>query len=504
LQVANHEWFHSSSDAELPASTLQGLVGCAAGHQVTEELAIRLGEANTLNALRQLLAQFQQFDRRKQGVVEDGVAYELLLRHAVPPKVAQRCVESGGRDFPYVSLMNDILASKERYGYQYVLELFQKLDVDQSGSLSVDELRGLIGGGVFQLSGPEDVDKLLSWMDVNQDGNVSFEEFLNIALEYGQISSRAESDEASRSFWAGLGLRGWGSGATAASVNAGNFEPRGAGHSLQRSQGAAGPSTSQLQQGMEATEEQSFGRQMGPPRQDPQVWRLRVGILNAEGAPFIDPMQFHSAYVICALCGDDPQSDAVELFRTHSVGYSGQASWNIEEDLLDYQPPDGLELSIICQGAGKSEWLLGKARLQHRQFFPLGCNTRLTLVRGGEGIQGTLWVKVLVMEDNGTPVSEAPLQDLLPAERPGGGMPYPGFIKSNGDGNFNPGVQVTWGKRWVENRPPVVMAIRSLPIVAQPALQVPVLPAVPQHAHPVNPRQGAPVMAPMMVPVRYG
>ena len=26
-----------------------------------------------------------------------------------------------------------------------------------------------------------------------QDGNVSFEEFLNIALEYGQISSRAES-----------------------------------------------------------------------------------------------------------------------------------------------------------------------------------------------------------------------------------------------------------------------------------------------------------------------
>lgn len=34
------------------------------------------------------------------------------------------------------------------------------------------------------------------------------------------------------------------------------------------------------------------------------------------------------------------------------VGYSGQASWNIEEDLLDYQPPDGLELSVVCQGAG--------------------------------------------------------------------------------------------------------------------------------------------------------
>lgn len=69
-----------------------------------------------------------------------------------------------------------------------------------------------------------------------------------------------------------------------------------------------------------------------------KVWRLRVGILNAEGAgfrhaeevhhacrlippgaPFIDPMQFHSAYVICSLCGEDPDSDSVELFRTHSV-----------------------------------------------------------------------------------------------------------------------------------------------------------------------------------------
>eukprot|EP00435_Cladocopium_sp_Y103_P040838 s586_g11.t1 len=404
LQAANHEWFHGTTDAELPASTLQGLVGCAAGHQVTEELAIRLGEANTLNALRQLMAQFQQFDRAlaklakigkrqgslhcvqvgKQGIVEDGVAYELLLRHAVPAKVAQRCLESCGRDFPYVALMNDILASKER-------------------SLSVDELRGLIGGGVFQLSGPDDIEQLLSWMDVNQDGNVSFEEFLNVALEYGQISSRAESDEASTSFWAGLGLR---------------------------------PAR------MEANGGQSFPKQLNPPAQDPRVWKLRVGILSAEGAPFIDPMQFHSAYVICSLCGEDPQSDAVELFRTHNVSYTGQASWNIEEDLLDYQPPDGLELSIVCQGAGKPDWLLGSARLQHRQFFPLGCNTRLTLVRGGEGIQGTLWVKILVMEDNGTPVSEGPLQDASSAQWVGGAgkVPNAAFVKTNGDGNkFNPG-----------------------------------------------------------------
>ncbi|CAE7750324.1 unnamed protein product [Symbiodinium sp. CCMP2592] len=87
------------------------------------------------------------------------------------------------------------------------------------------------------------------------------------------------------------------------------------------------------------------------------------------------------------------------------VRFDGQASWNIEEELLDYQPPDGLEFAIVCQG--QSERLLGKARLGHRQFFPLGCNTRLTLSRSGGGIQGTLWVKILVMEDDGQLVSEA-------------------------------------------------------------------------------------------------
>eukprot|EP00913_Durusdinium_trenchii_P022899 g21500.t1 len=214
---------------------------------------------------------------------------------------------------------------------------------------------------------------------------------------------------------------GWASAEPATSIGAGrSFQPR---------EPNIGGMPSQ-QQGVD-----SLGQRAQPVQQEVQVWRLRVGILNAEGAPFIDPMQFHSAYVICSLCGEDPQSDAVELFRTHAVGYSGQASWNIEEDLLDYQPPDGLELSVVCQGAGNSEWLLGSARLQHRQFFPLGCNTRLTLVRAAEGIQGTLWVKVLVMEDNGTPVSEAPLQEPSPPKKQQQWAVHPGYHEAGSFAN---------------------------------------------------------------------
>ncbi|CAE7194679.1 unnamed protein product [Symbiodinium sp. CCMP2456] len=136
----------------------------------------------------------------------------------------------------------------------------------------------------------------------------------------------------------------------------------------------------------------------------PKTWRLRVGIFSAS-SPGRPETGFEGAYCTCSLCGEDSGSTAVELFRTGTVRFDGQASWNIEEELLDYQPPDGLEFAIVCQG--QSERLLGKARLGHRQFFPLGCNTRLTLSRSGGGIQGTLWVKILVMEDDGQLVSEA-------------------------------------------------------------------------------------------------
>eukprot|EP00913_Durusdinium_trenchii_P027427 g25724.t1 len=73
LQAANHEWFHGSSDVDLPASSLQGLIGCADKHQVIEELTIRLGEANTLHAMRQLLEQFQKLDRRSRSLALSGL-----------------------------------------------------------------------------------------------------------------------------------------------------------------------------------------------------------------------------------------------------------------------------------------------------------------------------------------------------------------------------------------------------------------------------------------------
>ncbi|CAE7396044.1 unnamed protein product [Symbiodinium pilosum] len=484
--------FKSSSDAELPSTTLHGLLGCAVGHEVVEELSIPLGEANTLHVLRRLLQQFQEHDRRRQGAVEAEVAMELLLAHGVPRKIARLCLESSGSHFHYVTLMNDLLASKERYGYQYVLELFQSLDTDSSGSLSLQELRGLIGGGVFQLQHAEDVEQLLAWMDTNQDGTVSFTEFLNVALEYGQINTRAEGENTSPSFWAGLGLQGWGVSSTESAAPVQSM-------AAQRNRGSSMAGIAQTARGSMADPEGQISTQA--PDASPKVWRLRVGIFSASSTGTPEMPTFESAYCICSLCGEDAGSNAIELFRTGSVRFHKQATWNIEEELLDYQPPDGLEFAIVCQGQSE-ERLFGKARLGHRQFFPLGCNTRLTLSRSGGGIQGTLWLKILVMEDDGSLVSEAPLQDPAPAmpKQPGGysGLGYgagPGRGSKHVVDEANTGPSVTWGRSWVEDRPPVLAAIRNRRLPPAP----PPVQWVPQHPHVVDGGFWAPVYSPSHV-----
>ncbi|CAE7567901.1 xpr1 [Symbiodinium natans] len=474
LVALGHDWFKSSTDAELPSTSLHGLLGCAMGHEVTEELSIRLSEANTLHALRQLQQQFQERDRRRQGTVDAEVALELFVAHGVPAKIARRCIESSGPHFPYVALMNDLLASKERYGYQYVLELFQALDVDSSGSLSLEELRGLMGGGVFKLRHADDVEQLLSWMDTNQDGTVSFGEFLNVALEYGQINTRAEGENTSPSFWAGLGLQGWGQSSSGSTLPARSMP-------TQKPSKGSSAIMSQMAPGSLPGSQISTQVPDGPPK----VWRLRVGIFSASSPGRPEVPGFEAAYCMCSLCGEDSASKAVELFRTGTVRFDGQASWNIEEELLDYQPPDGLEFAIVCQG--QSERLLGKARLSHRQFFPLGCNTRLTLSRSGGGIQGTLWVKILVMEDDGQLVSEAPLQDPSPVQKlPGRG--YNGYKPAE---DANAGMSVTWGRSWVEERQPVLAGFRSrqLPPAPPPVQFV-------QHPHVVDAGAWAPAHSP--------
>lgn len=480
-QAVEHPWFQSSSNAELPASTLRSLLGVGTAHSSGEEIIEALAAANNLNQLRQLLRALQQSDPQGQGAVDGQYALSLLVQAGVPSDLTRNCIDRGGGYFVYGSVLNDLIASKERYGYQYVLELFDRLDTDRSGTLNRDELRQLVESQAFDL-GPGDADQLMAWMDADHDGCVSFEEFLDVALEYGRINNRTDVAASGGGGLAGFFSNfGWGA-STAGAAQPSQLGPRkqslvqdGYIADVSQTQGPdsyatvgpdsypTGPAPPPVYS-LEDVEIRQPGATTRPGSAPPQVWTLRVAILGAQGT------MVPGTTGVCCVCSLLGNANA-ELFRTEGVSLQGgQASWNIEEDLVDYQPPDGIEFHVYCQppGGDGSASLLGSASLRSDQFFPLGCSSRLTLVSPGKGICGMLTVKVLVMDGSGAAMSEGPLMEDSVAR-----YPYPGSMQKRNttypylsDGvpagsRDDKGLHVTWGRSWTETRAPVLAGVRS-------------------------------------------
>jgi len=104
--------------------------------------------------------------------------------------VAKAC----GGTFPYWEITSEAIYSKEQYCIQYVKDLFDELDKDRSGTLTMNELKNLVNGKAFRASS-ESLSHLMSEIDVNRDGVISFDEFLQWALDFGNVVKRSEMEQ---------------------------------------------------------------------------------------------------------------------------------------------------------------------------------------------------------------------------------------------------------------------------------------------------------------------
>ncbi|XP_022161510.1 programmed cell death protein 6-like [Myzus persicae] len=59
----------------------------------------------------------------------------------------------------------------------YLLEMFQKLDKDQSGSITANELQSALSNGTWTPFNPETVRLMLNMFDKSNKGTISFEDF---------------------------------------------------------------------------------------------------------------------------------------------------------------------------------------------------------------------------------------------------------------------------------------------------------------------------------------
>lgn len=168
-------WFKSTSDANLPEESIVGLLGTSEARLMKDKLVEDLIATNNLQELR---AQANGGGRSPT----DSAASLEVFRAAV----------------------QEAMNAKARYNSQFVKDLFDQLDTDNSGTLSVDEIEGLLRTEAFHDEVDDDSEvntaatKLLEEMDKDGDGQVTYEEFRHAVLKDGRVVTRPAAASALR------------------------------------------------------------------------------------------------------------------------------------------------------------------------------------------------------------------------------------------------------------------------------------------------------------------
>jgi len=204
--VLGHEWLASRSNAPLPQDSLLGLIGKAAEREAQDNLVRHLAEANNLDELRALRFEFLAADPMARGTVTLDHAWRLFRKYHTPSKAMEVYAKAAlGDDYtashqlPYEQLMKKAIDLKGDYGHQYIQELFDALDKDGTGTLSMNELMALLNADYFECPF-EDIRELMARMDRNGDGVITYEEFKRVVIEDGRIARRADV-ESRASIW---------------------------------------------------------------------------------------------------------------------------------------------------------------------------------------------------------------------------------------------------------------------------------------------------------------
>ncbi|CAM9510307.1 unnamed protein product [Ectocarpus sp. 13 AM-2016] len=128
--------------------------------------------------LRELRNEFVDFDTEKNGKISRGEMRTALSQRGVSPEEIEELFESLDVDHSGdIHYLEFLAATIEAVGATEEVRLrqaFERLDTDESGSITVDNLREIMGPSYDD----EAIHKTLEEADAGQDGRVEWEDFL--------------------------------------------------------------------------------------------------------------------------------------------------------------------------------------------------------------------------------------------------------------------------------------------------------------------------------------
>ena len=195
VEAAKHPWLqamladnsHNSEDDSIDISVLENMQSFAKLNAMKRAalglMAFSLAPAEMDN----LEAEFRKIDKSGTGTIRLGELSEVLtkalnLTPAEAKDVFNSIDQTGDNEIHYTEFLAVSLQTKLLAHEKYVRETFQRFDLDNTGFISLDNLRTVLGDTYHGT----DVEEILNQVDYKHNGRIDYEEFMRAVVFDGR------------------------------------------------------------------------------------------------------------------------------------------------------------------------------------------------------------------------------------------------------------------------------------------------------------------------------
>ena len=151
--------------------------------------------------------EFRKLDKNKIGTIKleeltDVLKKQLHMSHTEAKLIFNRLDQTGDQEIHYTEFVAAALQAKLLMNEKYIKEAFQKFDVDNTGLISENDLRRVIGD---EYKG-EEVGQILRQVDYKNNGYIDYDEFVKALMDttcrepsiLGDLDTRSDISSSTR------------------------------------------------------------------------------------------------------------------------------------------------------------------------------------------------------------------------------------------------------------------------------------------------------------------
>jgi calcium-dependent protein kinase len=180
-EALNHSWITSqghTADVEVPREVLENLRSFAQLSHLRRAALSMLAYSLTSDELSDLHAVFLSIDHNKEGTIEPGELLDVMkeklnISEAEISEIFGKLDRSHQGKIEYTTFIAASMANRIKMHDNLIRHVFDQLDANSDGKISLDDLRTVLGETVEG----EDVNVLLMEADSDGDGFIDYGEF---------------------------------------------------------------------------------------------------------------------------------------------------------------------------------------------------------------------------------------------------------------------------------------------------------------------------------------